>query len=33
MWDYRDNFGLVFKEDGQPARVDDEMVEALGLKN
>jgi hypothetical protein len=32
MWDYRDNFGLVFKEDGQPARVDDGVVEALGLK-
>jgi hypothetical protein len=32
MWDYRDNFGLVFKQDGQPARVDDGLVEALGLK-
>jgi hypothetical protein len=32
MWDYRDNFGLVFKEDGRPARVDDRIVEALGLK-
>jgi hypothetical protein len=31
MWDYRDNFGLVFKEDGKPARVDDRVVEALGL--
>jgi endoglucanase len=32
MWDYRDNFGLVFKEDGQPARVDDGVLDALGLK-
>jgi hypothetical protein len=32
MWDYRDNFGLVFKEDGQPVRVDEGLVDALGLK-
>ena len=32
MWDYRGSFGVVFKEDGQPARVDDAVVEALGLK-
>jgi len=32
MWDYRDNFGLVYKEDGQPARVDEGVLGALGLK-
>ena len=32
MWDYRGGFGVVSKEDGQPARVDDQVVEALGLK-
>jgi len=32
MWDYRGNFGVVWKEDGQPAKVDDKVVEALGLK-
>jgi len=32
MWDYRGNFGVVWKEDGQPARVDEQVVEALGLK-
>jgi endoglucanase len=32
MWDYRGSFGVVFKEDGQPARVDEKVVEALGLK-
>ena len=32
MWDYRGGFGVVYKEDGQPARVDDAVVEALGLK-
>lgn len=32
MWDYRGGFGVVWKQDGQPARVDDEVVEALGLK-
>jgi hypothetical protein len=32
MWDYRGGFGVVWKEDGQPARVDPAVVEALGLK-
>ncbi len=32
MWDYRGGFGVVFKEDGQPARVDPAVIEALGLK-
>jgi len=32
MWDYRGGFGVVWKEDGQPAKVDDNVVEALGLK-
>jgi aryl-phospho-beta-D-glucosidase BglC (GH1 family) len=32
MWDYRGNFGVVWKDDGQPARVDEQVVEALGLK-
>ncbi len=32
MWDYRGGFGVVFKEDGQPAVVDQAVVEALGLK-
>ena len=32
MWDYRDNFGLVYKQDGQPARVDEGVANALGLK-
>lgn len=31
MWDYRGSFGVVFKQDGQPARVDPLVVEALGL--
>jgi endoglucanase len=31
MWDYRGNFGVVWKEDGQPAKVDEKVVEALGL--
>jgi aryl-phospho-beta-D-glucosidase BglC (GH1 family) len=31
MWDYRGGFGVVWKADGQPARVDDNVVEALGL--
>jgi aryl-phospho-beta-D-glucosidase BglC (GH1 family) len=31
MWDYRGGFGVVWKQDGQPARVDDKVVEALGL--
>jgi aryl-phospho-beta-D-glucosidase BglC (GH1 family) len=32
MWDYRGSFGAVYKDDGQPARVDDGVVQALGLK-
>jgi endoglucanase len=32
MWDYRGGFGVVFKQDGQPAKVDDKVVEALGLR-
>jgi endoglucanase len=32
MWDYRGGFGVVWKEDGQPARADQKVVEALGLK-
>jgi endoglucanase len=32
MWDYRGGFGAVWKEDGKPAKVDDQVVEALGLK-
>ena len=32
MWDYRGGFGVVWKEDGQPAKVDSGVVEALGLK-
>jgi len=31
MWDYRGGFGVVWKEDGQPTRVDEKVVEALGL--
>jgi endoglucanase len=32
MWDYRGGFGVVYKQDGQSAKVDDKVVEALGLK-
>ena len=32
MWDYRGGFGVVWKEDGQPAKADAQVVEALGLK-
>jgi aryl-phospho-beta-D-glucosidase BglC (GH1 family) len=32
MWDYRGGFGVVWKQDGQPAKVDEKVVEALGLK-
>ncbi len=32
MWDYRGGFGVVWKEDGQPAKVDEKVVEALGLR-
>ena len=33
MWDYRGGFGVVSKEDGQPARVDEKVASALGLKS
>jgi aryl-phospho-beta-D-glucosidase BglC (GH1 family) len=32
MWDYRGGFGVVWKEDGQPAKADPAVVEALGLQ-
>jgi endoglucanase len=32
MWDYRGSFGVVYKQNGQPAKADDQVVEALGLK-
>ena len=32
MWDYRGGFGVVRKQDGQPAQVDGSVVGALGLK-
>ena len=32
MWDYRGGFGVVWKENSKPAKVDDAVVEALGLK-
>jgi endoglucanase len=32
MWDYRGGFGVVYKQDGQPAKVDSAVVEALGLR-
>jgi hypothetical protein len=31
MWDYRGGFGVVHKQDGQPAEVDEPIVDALGL--
>jgi hypothetical protein len=31
MWDYRGGFGVVWKDDGQPAKVDEKVAEALGL--
>jgi len=31
VWDYRGGFGVVRKQDGQPAQVDDAVVKALGL--
>ena len=31
MWDYRGGFGVVPKQDGQPAQVDEKTVRALGL--
>jgi aryl-phospho-beta-D-glucosidase BglC (GH1 family) len=33
MWDYRGGFGVVYKEDGQAAKADPAVVEALGLGN
>jgi aryl-phospho-beta-D-glucosidase BglC (GH1 family) len=32
MWDYRGGFGVVSKQDGQPAVVDHRIVKALGLE-
>lgn len=32
MWDYRGGFGVVTKQDGQPAQVDENVVRALGLR-
>lgn len=32
MWDYRGGFGVVHKQDGQPAVVDEAVVAALGLR-
>jgi endoglucanase len=32
MWDYRGGFGVVVKENGQPAKVDEAVVKALGLQ-
>jgi endoglucanase len=32
MWDYRGGFGVVWKADGEPTKVDEQVVEALGLK-
>ena len=32
MWDYRGGFGVVTKQDGGPAQVDESIVKALGLK-
>jgi hypothetical protein len=31
MWDYRGSFGVVWKKDGEAAKVDAKVVEALGL--
>jgi endoglucanase len=31
MWDYRGGFGVVWKQDGQAAKVDEKVVKALGL--
>ena len=33
MWDFYGGFGVVWKEDGQPARVEDKVAVGLGLKN
>ncbi len=32
MWDYRGGFGVVQKQDGQPAKADPAVVQALGLQ-
>jgi len=32
MWDYRTDFGVVDKVEGQPTRVDATVIDALGLK-
>jgi len=32
MWDYRGSFGVVQKENGQPAQVDENVAKALGLR-
>jgi len=32
MWDYCGGFGVVWKEDGQPTKVDDNVVEAAGVE-
>lgn len=32
LWDYRGGFGIVSKQDGQPAQVDGSVAGALGLK-
>ena len=32
MWDYRGGFGVAWKEDGQPTKVDDNVVEAAGVE-
>ena len=31
MWDYRGGFGVVYKTDGQPAKVDPAVVEAAAV--
>lgn len=33
MWEYRGSFGLVNKQDGQPAQPDGAILSALGLKS
>ena len=32
MWDYRGSFGVVTKQDGQPAVPDHAVLKALGLE-
>jgi len=31
MWEYRGGFGVVNKQDGQPAQPDENTLRALGL--